>query len=105
MGKIDDETSKEKEIVHVILMKEIEGGVSLKNLSISRSHLRFTAKLALSMGYDLMFEFSKAPSMDDAIERLAREGDGIAKMPDMDRLWLLNGEHLYSCEVGRKGRE
>jgi len=77
-------------MAHVILMEEIEEGASLKYLEVDDNHLMLTAQLAKDQGFDLMFEFDSQPDMEDAIRRLGKIDDGISKMPNMVKLWVLD---------------
>jgi hypothetical protein len=78
-------------MAHVVLAREFDNGqLELRDIGVVEdAHLKPMSEVALKQGFDLMFEFDSQPDMVEVVRRAEAMDDGISKMDNMARLWLL----------------
>jgi hypothetical protein len=78
-------------MAHVVIAREFDNGqLELRDIGVVEdAHLKAMSEVALKQGFDLMFEFDSQPDMVEVVRRAEAMDDGISKMDNMARLWVL----------------
>lgn len=73
----------------VVLAKAVHrGAIELRDaIDVEPAHMKAMAEVALTEGFELMWEFSEKPDMAEVV-RLARDSK-VSGMKTMVRLWVL----------------